>query len=369
MTPRARHVALVLDLLRPVAIEPGNERRSRDLAGIDWREVVAFSSAHFVVQALAPALGDTADGNAPAAIAFLGACREANADRNQVLRQSLVTIGQALNRIGVQPIALKGAAFLASADAQGPAAPWRFMQDLDLLVPEERLTACVDALHGLGMAESTPAYQPEVEAHYPPLLSPCGTFSVELHTRLFAHGDHGFSASAIRNEARPSHGLGETVLVPTGRHRIGHAVVHAQLHNRNHPRRRLVLKDVLDLTMLAREGYEIDVPAIDPGTWSAHEIGAAEALLAARSMCLQSGRHERFSPEAVQWASSAISRLCWPRWRKCLSAPLDHVRLETFRVKHETGHVRRRAALALSPRRLRDAGSVWRSKQRQYHWG
>ena len=133
--------SLVLDLLRGAADEP----RSGQCAAFDdaplpiWREVIGFASAHAVLPALAPQLRQLASsGCAPLELAdFADEIWRANAERNRLLSAALLGVAAELDAIGISAIALKGAAFLAE-DRSGNA-PWRFMQDLDLLIREDEL--------------------------------------------------------------------------------------------------------------------------------------------------------------------------------------------------------------------------------------
>lgn len=359
-----RSVALTIALL-------GQRLRagSQDAAAIAsadpvlWRDVIACASAHFVLPAIARPAAELA-GNAGAvprdAADFLTACAGANRSRNRELLGALRAAGDALGALGIVPVALKGAAFLLE-DASDDFADWRFMQDIDILIPEHRLEACVAALRSLGFTPTNEHYDPEREAHYPPLLSPCGTFSIEVHTRIFAFGDHELGPAKVQDEARPSHRLGSHVLVPSPRHRLMHALAHTQLHNRNYARRRFVLKDLADLDALEQvTGH------LEPCFSDHHARSAAEALLATRDL-LWSKPPNR-SPQAVRWAERAISRLGWSRGRRMLSTPLDFAALEIYRLKQEPGHLRRRLALMTSPTRLADAGASLQTKQRQYLW-
>jgi len=256
-SPRTE-VDLTFSLLRALSGESGGFRGAEggagDGAGIreaSWHRLIAFASAHFVLQALAEPLKNAAPAvEVPGDVEdFLAAFHGANVERNARLLHALFDISKALNAKGVVPCALKGAAILLTDDGPRPAS-WRFMSDLDLLVPQEDLAACVEAMNGLGFVTADETYDPLLEAHFPPLISPCRTFSVELHTRLFGLDDFGLSPEAVMAGATLHTYDGAELLVPAMSHRIAHLLIHAQLHNRNHAIQRLVLKDVLDLIML-----------------------------------------------------------------------------------------------------------------------
>ncbi len=330
--------------------------------------MIAFASAHFVLAALAEPLrraGSVVPGDA---VEFLDQIEAANIERNAGLREFAIRTAARFNEIGVEPVALKGAAFLFSRMADQSNAPWRFMQDVDLLVPEARLAACVEVLRAQGFVASKATYDPHEEAHYPPLVSPCQTFSVELHTRLFGLNDYELPSSEIVSEARPAAGTDARLLVPSARHRLMHILAHAQLHNRNYVRRRLVLKDLLDISMLDRESALSPAQSAGSDFSAQRAREATSALLAAWQIALHSQSNGPDGSAAGCWAHHAIERLSWPQWRKRLSMPADHLRLEIARLRTEPGHLTRRVRTLASRDRLRHTASNWLSKQRQYHW-
>ncbi|MBU2582616.1 MAG: nucleotidyltransferase family protein [Alphaproteobacteria bacterium] len=363
------HAELTLSLLRAF---PRSGIAPLPLADVSWHRLVAFASSHFVLQALAEPLSvSNAEGSAALeARQFISAIHDANADRNAMLLRATHAITVALGEIDVAPCALKGAAFLLTSRKNAPPAPWRFMSDIDLLVPVDRLPDCVAALGRLGYLPSSEDYDPQVEAHFPPLISPCRTFSVELHTRLFGLEDFGLTPAAV---------LGDATLVPVGKagifvpslcHRIAHLLVHAQLHNRNHAIHRIVLKDVLDLIELNREcAGRIDWNAVFSGFGRRDQREAVAALVAAWQQVTGKDSGVDLPPSAQAWAARAIPRLHWPRWRARLNLPGDIFRMEAHRLQTERGHLRRRLKLLINPLHARDVYSNWSGKLRQRAWG
>lgn len=337
---------------------------------VDWHAFVALATAHFVLPAIAPAVAALAQQrDVPAdLVAFAADFRAANEVRNGRLKLGLAALAERLARAGVIPVALKGAAFLAD-DAEAIAG-WRFMSDLDLLVRPEELAQAVAIAEAAGFRSLAHAYEPETQAHFPPLLSPCGAFTLELHTRLFGLGDYGIDIERLRAASVPAPAMPDGLRVPAARDRILHAVMHAQLHNRNLAARRLVLKDVLDLAMLPQEA----VNRLARDLASSVELGlreraAAGGLLAAARHCLgvSSGPDLSEGP-AARWAERVTARLHWPRWRLQLAAALDIARVERDRLRHEPGHLSRRLRLLRDGQRLGAAAEAWSFKQRQRLW-
>lgn len=337
----------------------------------DWHAFVAFASAHFVLPAMAEPLAFAAkSGNAVPTdlLAFVEGIRTANRLRNETLSEALIDTTMQLNAIGVSPVALKGAAFLA--DPPGSLADWRFMNDIDLLVPADRLADCVAALREIGFCADATDYDPAIQAHYPPLISPCHTFSVELHTRLFGLSDFGIDVDALRGGACDVQLGAARLSIPSPPYRVAHSLAHAQLHNRNYVAKRLVLKDVLDLTMLPLEA----VLAIERGHPSSffadpRHRAAGLALLAAWRRCLGiEGDAPACAAAATRWAQTSIARLSWPRWRSLVNLPRDMALIEADRLLREPDHLGRRTGQILAPRALLSAGRSWTFKQRQRLW-
>ncbi len=372
---RRQTLALVSDLLRLRANSEALPVWDRhDLGAQDWAGVVALASAHFVLPALAPALASAPPGNRPPdeAAGFLAEITQANAMRNRTLRSALVAVGGQLESIGVRPVVLKGAAFLADDQvgaADAAVADWRFMQDLDLLVPVDRLSDCVAALTELGYRAASRDYDPATEAHYPPLQSPCGAFSIELHTRLFGHGDFGLTAAAVTREARPADVGGVELLLPSPRHRLGHILVHAQIHNRFHAAERLVLKDLLDLSMLSvRHARVLQAEVVDQMFEADRQVLQATRALFDTWSAWAAASAARVS-DPGPWGRRAQARLGWSGWQLRAHMPADLARLELHRLRTEPGHVVRRLETLARPSRLAATAAAWSAKQRQRLWG
>ena len=220
---------------------------------LDWEELVAFASAQLVLPALHPMPGAPAD-----AAAYLEGIQAANAGRNAQMRASLAAVGKALNGLGIEPVLLKGAALLATSN---DGCSWRFLSDLDLLAPADRLEAAAAAARRLGFAARASDYNPARDAHYPALIAPCGRFALELHTRIFA--GHLLPALETRLPARATGVIvdGAAFRLPALPDRIAHLIAHAQLHHGHYRNHRLLLRGFLELCVLT--GGEIT-----PEHWS-----------------------------------------------------------------------------------------------------
>jgi hypothetical protein len=336
----------------------GGERGPAE--AIDWRRVVAFASAHMVLPAVASRLDRAAVTLPPEVRQFLGDMEAANRARNEMLRAALAGIGEALSGLGERPLVLKGGAFLVETE-DSEVASWRFMSDLDILVAGRDCETAVARIERLGFARSKTTGA-ELQAHHaPPLISPCGQFSVEVHTGLSDHG--GPTPDEMRARARA---VGHGLSVPSPEDRLAHAIAHAQLHNRQAVSRRLVLKDIVDIQVLG-DGLAIDGGLLDRLFASPRDRWAAGGLVEAAEAFGAAPDFVATDAERA-WAEGALARLRWPSWRTRLALPGDTLRLEAFRMAHEDGHMARRIAMLASPRLAGEAARVWAYKQRQRLW-
>ena len=106
-----------------------------------------------------------------------------NDRRNHALRRQLGQAAVSLNEVGIEPLLLKGAVRLV--DGLYPDLGWRFMHDLDLLIPPDRLGQAVACLESLGYCFTRDAAElPLQHRHLPPLTHDDAVAVVELHTNL-----------------------------------------------------------------------------------------------------------------------------------------------------------------------------------------
>ena len=152
--------------------------RSRE---VDWERVVGHASNQYVLPAFAAALQDLELIGAldEGVGAFLEAVHAANAERNREIGDELVTAVGILNRVGVEPVLLKGAIWLV--DELYPDHGWRMLRDIDLLVPQPTWAAAILALQDNGYA-----FARDKVHHEAALRRPGGLVRVEVHRELFS---------------------------------------------------------------------------------------------------------------------------------------------------------------------------------------
>jgi hypothetical protein len=147
-------------------------------ADLVWAET---ASRHRITPALAGCIDDLGLSSAPPAEfrAYLQAIAAGNLRRNSNLRNQLHEVVQRLNSVAIVPCLLKGAARLI--DDLYPDDSWRFMSDLDLLLPASRMSAARAILEELGYVVCDRFGDGKPHHHDPPLIHPKRVASIELH--------------------------------------------------------------------------------------------------------------------------------------------------------------------------------------------
>lgn len=326
MTRSRQELATVITLLRhaiarrfgetieAAAIEPGQS----------WEAVVSIASAHSVLPVLHEgicAIGPQAV--PPDAAEFLEQIHRANCARNATMRQALLQVSRALNTIGVEPVVLKGGAFLTYEPIS--CGVLRFMGDLDLLVPADRLLDCVRLTVGLGYVQA-PAEYAGTEHHYPALISPCGKFAFELHTRLFKPAQQPVSVAEVVRDADRLVLEGDVRLGrPSVHHRMVHGLAHLGLNHDSYLRRRIFLRDLTDLSVHLRlAGGEVSWPQLFSHFADQRSRVGAKGLVAAwRRLMREPVADLALDWQDRLWVSLAIAGLEGRRWRNVLMLPAD----------------------------------------------
>lgn len=314
-------------LLQRLAASPDADIAAQSpavLAGMSWEAIIANASAHLVLPALHPGLvrlaasagHPTNDGVPSDAVEFLGTIRAANGARNRLLCATLTRYAGALNGAGIVPVALKGAGFLLDpydAHEAGPAA-WRFLSDLDILVPQTQAAQAHEIALQLGFTPAAGDYQPVRDAHYPALVSPCDRYAIELHTRIFAEPMMPALESRIISDAEAITRDGARLLRPRLSHRLAHLIGHAQLHHRHWPARRVLLRNLLDVSMLSRQaGGDLAWHEVVGLFAAGEERRSAQAFLALWSAAMaERADGVLIDGEDRAWAEAVIVRLGYP---------------------------------------------------------
>jgi len=197
----------------------------------DWPTIISDAHDHLLLPAVWPrveALGLTPQ--IPSAVAELIQTTAAlSLERNQRILAEAVHIATLLNDIGIQPVALKGLAFLLAG--LYPDLGSRHLQDIDLLIPEADLPRALEHLQQQGFHPSD-ADELVLFRHHAAALQRPSSPQVELHhsvgTRICRRL---LPAAEIFRDAQPFSLGGAHFLLPSATHLASHLVLHAQLLN------------------------------------------------------------------------------------------------------------------------------------------
>jgi hypothetical protein len=188
---------------------------------------------------------------------FLSSVELLNAERNDAILGEVKLAARLLNEIGIQPVFLKGLAYLVMEVYDMPAA--RYLADVDLLVPELQLDQAVRVLMQNGFEADKGDPFAFFRHHHPPLMRP-GSVHFELHYTLTT-GKAG-RLLPVREMIESSIAVdleGLKVRVPCPEHMMTHLILHSQLQHPYNERIWPPIKAMYDLVLLQRrfEG-EID---------------------------------------------------------------------------------------------------------------
>ena len=228
-----------------------------------WELLIEASSHHYVTPALAWCLKDHTE--FPSEIReYLDTVLALNARRNEGLLAGLARIVAALNTIGIEPVLLKGAARLI--EASYPAPMLRFLGDLDVLIPAERSASAVVALQSMGFRTNADDDTLPPSHHHLQMLHERETgVGVELHTDVIGGaGAAVISTGWFCNGTNPFPFRDLQIRLPDATRSAGHNIAHDQILHWGYQRRRVELRQLLDLAMIRRaHEKEVDWAELD----------------------------------------------------------------------------------------------------------
>ncbi len=227
-----------------------------DRSESDWARLLYIANLHYA----APLLHDAVKGRGllarlPREIRdYLVVIRHANAERNDDIRHQVAEFVPALNAVGIEPILLKGSAFLFDDPAYGAS---RMMVDIDYLVPPGTEDTAWDVMADLGYrATDDDDYS---RAHQMNAIFREGTVApIEIHRtpgpqRTLLTVEEAYADSIVVDTG------GGRCRVMSPDHRALHALFHGQVQDFHYWFARPQLRTLLDL----RRFIEGDGPGID----------------------------------------------------------------------------------------------------------
>jgi hypothetical protein len=228
-----------------------------------WESFVQIAGEMLVGPAVLSALRskDVIKAVPPEVVDFFDGMATLNQQRNEQLMHEAIELATFLNEIDVVPVFLKGAAHLLSG--LYPELTQRIMLDLDVLVPADRFSDCIDRLRANGFKELLTDWDFSGHHHYPPLGRHGGLAAVELHSepldlpyrRLLPAAEVWRAVVVLERGA-------VKLAVPSGSCRMVQTVAHAELADQAYLYGQLPLREILDFARL----YEVFASEID---WSA----------------------------------------------------------------------------------------------------
>ena len=353
MCPSPPHRGVLGLLSEAMGRETNRDTLIADLGRSDPQDLVRIAVNSFVHVVLykafvtAPELAQAVPADL---VIYFNEMRHANLQRNRTIGAQLAEIGCIFSRAGLTGVALKGGAELLAPLHPDPA--FRFLSDLDILLPEAELEQAVALLHTCGAVS-----QPEDEInqrghhHLEALWHPDWPVPVELH-RGFGSAAAGriLSAETVLHAARPSGRPG--LAVPAPAHRLAHAVLHAQIDPPRYDQRSLSPRDLVEAQVMTTRLSEAEISLAGDcfkagGAWAAWEAFDATRV----AMFDENARFETHTAPARAWAMRAISDFGRPgRRRRARLLRLARwyaraILFEPERRRHYLRQLRRRGGL------------------------
>ena len=215
----------------------------------NWERTIAIAAREGVLPGLHGML------NCPPDVAdFLDAFYELNSVRNRQLLAELEELALLLNSAGIEPVLLKGAAYLVAGVYDDPAA--RLLSDIDLLIPREQSRQAYDLIVRAGYEPCT-SYQVNhpttLICHHHPPLTKVDRLPVEIHHSLGMGACPAIlNAREVVDASAPIQLGRARVRLPAAHHLMTHLIMHSQVHHGAYCRIWPPLRSMLDLVRLNR---------------------------------------------------------------------------------------------------------------------
>ncbi len=264
------HSRFLLDCLRGTAsCIPGS-------GDFDWEKFISSASHESLLQSIYGLLVKAELlAQAPEEVVdFLFAVRELNRERNREIFEQIRVIAFRLNRIGIEPLLLKGSAYLLSGVYHDGAE--RFLADVDFLVAKNDIPAALQVLTELGYTFKLFDPIDHATYHSYAVLTRADSINIDLHqtvglgrsNEVLPANDMLLRSSAIDLE-------GTRVRLPAPGDLMIHHILHSQVHEQYRDRIWTPLRSLYDLTLLQRRfGTSIDWNSISHRFKNRHVYGA-----------------------------------------------------------------------------------------------
>tara|TARA_B100000678_G_scaffold242502_1_gene213784 strand:- start:184 stop:1236 length:1053 start_codon:yes stop_codon:yes gene_type:complete len=278
----------------------------------DWSPLLVLANRTMVSPALASALEGQL--NIPAEVSdFLYHIAERTRSRNDRMREQLIEVVSALSAVGITPLLIKGAAFLAAEERLRPN---RLSTDLDVLVPLHAAAQARDILQSIGYTA------PHASAARPAGLSferSSDVGEVDLHYRLRSFEDWPDFVKIAPFCSRIDL-EGAEALLPSPTLQAAILIAHDQLQERDYWRGLIDLRHLVDLRAVFATYGPLDQSTLDAFFFSRR----AKRALATQLQTYAKLFVAEFAFEPSSWADIQCKRRFYqiqrPRTRGLLTA-------------------------------------------------
>lgn len=287
--------------------------RQTTAAEWDWQQLIRLAAAERILPSLYgrfESLGVLQQLPADV-LQFFRTLRDLSLERNEALLEEVKTVALLLNSVGIEPVVLKGVAYLITGVYRERSG--RYLSDIDLLVPPTALMTCVEVLRNHGYREEREDPFASVRHHYTLLRRPLQPGAgIELHQRLGLGASRRMpSGPEIIAESQVIELDGARVRIPCPTHLVLHQFIHSQIHHGGLERIWPSLRTMYDLALLLRRfASEIDWAAFECRFRRARQHGSLILYfhIAAETI----GLPRPFHPER---AMEGLTRFRWQRRR------------------------------------------------------
>ena len=178
-----------------------------------------------------------------------------NQHRNKRLSSQLLEAVQALNKVGITPVLMKGAATLAAAENALHGS--RLISDLDVVISTEESQAALEALFSIGYRVFVSS--PEGANKWCVDLGRDGDVGmIDLHRSLPGHNYFYSSMGNIRQHCSMGPSRIRTVYIPLSTYQAFILIVHDEFQDHDYWTGHIDLRHLLDLVGLAKSVEGID---------------------------------------------------------------------------------------------------------------
>jgi hypothetical protein len=195
----------------------------------DWETLFRVASDELILPLLHNRLTNATGFQSTGIAEVLRDIRDGHAERNEIILDELRVLGQLSNEISIEPIVLKGGAYLLGKLYTAPSD--RYMIDIDLLIPGRAIPALVGHLFKNGYSFDT-SIPLGVDCHHEMCIKRPGGPGVELH-RSVGMGRAGvlLPAEDMIRDSTPIRYRGATLRLPSDEHLLIHHAIHAELNH------------------------------------------------------------------------------------------------------------------------------------------